>query len=86
MTKVMLDEVATRLNFTYQLQDITPDGLWGEIVNGTWMGLMGQVVRGEKDIIINGFAILHDRYHAISFSAPYFTDSYSASLKVQSLP
>lgn len=82
----MLDEVAIRLNFTYQLQDLTPDGMWGEMVNGTWVGMMGQLVRGEKDVIINSFAILHDRYQAITFSAPYFTDSYSASLKVQSLP
>lgn len=86
LTKVMVDEVATRLNFTYQLQDITPDGSWGEMVNGTWMGMIGQVVRGEKDLIINSFAILHDRYQAISFSDPYFTDAYSASLRVKLLP
>ncbi|XP_071542922.1 uncharacterized protein [Panulirus ornatus] len=82
MAKVMLDEVASRLHFTYHLQEEPPDGYWGELVNGTWMGMAGQVVRHEKDLIIDGFAILLDRYHSLDLSVPYFTDSYSAALKM----
>ncbi|XP_063885855.1 uncharacterized protein LOC135114088 isoform X2 [Scylla paramamosain] len=82
MAKVILDEMASRLHFNYSLQKEPPDGYWGEVVNGTWMGMAGQLVRGEKDLIVDGFAILHDRYLALDLSVPYFTDSYSASLKV----
>ena len=82
LAKVMLDELAGRLHYNYNLQKEPPDGYWGEVVNGTWMGMAGQLVRGEKDLIVDGFAILHDRYLALDLSVPYFTDSYSAALKV----
>lgn len=82
LAKVMLDEVARHLHFTYHLQEAPPDEYWGELINGTWMGMAGQLVRGEKDLIIDGFAILLDRYHSLDLSFPYFTDSYSDALKV----
>lgn len=82
LAKLMLDELARHLHFTYHLQEEPPDGYWGELINDTWMGMAGQLVRGEKDLIIDGFAILLNRYHALDLSLPYFTDSYSAALKV----
>ncbi|XP_068239492.1 glutamate receptor-like [Palaemon carinicauda] len=78
----MLREIAERVNFTFSLQEIPPDGYWGELINGTWVGMLGQVVREEKDFIINGFAVVLDRYQAADFTIPYFTDSYSITLKV----
>ncbi|KAG7172770.1 Glutamate receptor ionotropic, delta-2-like 17 [Homarus americanus] len=80
--QAMLQEIASRLNFTYHLQEIPPDEYWGELINGTWVGMLGQVVRKEKDFIINGMAVVLDRYQAADFSVPYFSDSYSITLKV----
>ncbi|XP_069162127.1 glutamate receptor-like [Procambarus clarkii] len=78
----MLQETSLRLNFTYSLQEVPPDGHWAELINGMWTGLLGQVVRGQKDFIINGMAVVRDRYQAADFTVPYFSDSYSITLKV----
>ncbi|XP_069998206.1 glutamate receptor ionotropic, kainate glr-3-like [Penaeus vannamei] len=78
----MLGEIARRRNFTFHLQEIPPDGFWGELINGTWRGMLGQVVRGEKDFVINGMAVVLDRYRAADFTVPYFSDSYSITLQV----
>ncbi|XP_071527006.1 LOW QUALITY PROTEIN: glutamate receptor ionotropic, delta-2-like [Panulirus ornatus] len=82
MGEAMLQEISGRLNFSYHLQEIPPDGFWGELINGTWVGMLGQVVRREKDFLINGMAVLLDRYHATDFTVPYFSDSYSVTLQV----
>lgn len=78
----MLSELSGRLNFSYHLQDLPPDGYWGELINGSWVGMLGQVVRQEKDFLINGMALVLDRYRATDFSVPYFSDSYSIRLQV----
>ena len=78
----MLREMSDRLNFSYHLQDQPPDGFWGELINGSWVGMLGQVVRQEKDFLINGMALVLDRYSAADFSVPYFSDSYSITLQV----
>ncbi|XP_063609032.1 glutamate receptor ionotropic, delta-2-like [Penaeus indicus] len=86
LCKNMLSEIAEQLNFTYQLQEVPPDEYWGDLVNGTWVGMAGQVVYAEKDLLINGFGILIDRYHAMDFSVPYTSDSYKATLKIPPPP
>ncbi|ROT76759.1 Variant Ionotropic Glutamate Receptor [Penaeus vannamei] len=84
--KKMLDEIAEQLNFTYELQVEPPDGYWGDLVNGTWHGMAGQVVYGQKDLLINGFGILLDRYHAMDLSVPHTFDSYKVAMKLPPPP
>ncbi|KAK8395448.1 hypothetical protein O3P69_006241 [Scylla paramamosain] len=59
--ETMLREISQRLNFSYHLQELPPDGFWGELINGSWVGMLGQVVRQEKDFLINGMALVLDR-------------------------
>ncbi|KAK4311988.1 hypothetical protein Pmani_016542 [Petrolisthes manimaculis] len=80
--EAMLSEISHRRNFTYHLQDLPPDEYWGELINNTWVGMLGQVVRGEKDFVINGMALVRDRYLATDFTLPYFSDSYSITLQI----
>ncbi|KAK3877608.1 hypothetical protein Pcinc_017686 [Petrolisthes cinctipes] len=44
--------------------------------------MLGQVVRGEKDFVINGMALVRDRYLATDFTITYFSDSYSITLQI----
>ncbi|KAK3895763.1 hypothetical protein Pcinc_000686 [Petrolisthes cinctipes] len=78
----MMDEIAGRLNLTYTVQSEPPDGQWAELVNGSWTGMTGQLVRMEKDTVINTFALLYDRLSVMDFSVTFSTDSYSAVLRV----
>ncbi|XP_076060173.1 glutamate receptor ionotropic, delta-1-like [Oratosquilla oratoria] len=82
MGPTMLDEMARRLHFSYELFELSVDGFWGELVNGTWRGMIGELVRKEKDFVINGFVLVLDRSQAVDFSFPYITDSYTFVIKV----
>lgn len=79
---MMMDEIAWRHNLTYTVQDITPDEQWAELVNGTWTGMAGQLVRREKDMVINTFGLLYERLSAVDLSVICSTYSYSAVLRV----
>lgn len=47
---------------------------WGEIENGTWVGLLGEVYKGNKDLAINYFTITYERSRYFDFSVSYHTE------------
>lgn len=47
---------------------------WGEIENGTWVGLLGEVYRGRKDLAINYFTITYERAQYFDYSISYHTE------------
>ncbi|KAG7161542.1 Glutamate receptor ionotropic, kainate 3-like 3 [Homarus americanus] len=70
----VLDVLAYKLNFCYELVPIGPGG-WGTILaNGTWTGLMGMCHRGEVDIALGPLAINEERAAAVDMSVPLFYD------------
>ncbi|KAG7168405.1 Glutamate receptor ionotropic, delta-1-like 1, partial [Homarus americanus] len=79
---IILTEIGSIMNFTYTVQYNPPDYHWGDFINGTWMGMAGQLVRREKDLIINTFSVLYERMAVMDFSVVIFSDSFSAVLKM----
>lgn len=49
----ILDALAAKLNFSYTLTPQPPDLNWGMIVNGSWVGVLGMIARGEKNFTVN---------------------------------
>ncbi|KAK7068944.1 hypothetical protein SK128_006016 [Halocaridina rubra] len=74
MSKV-LEVLSSSLNFTYkQLRPL--DGSWGSMAaNGTWSGMVGQVVRKEADLGLGPFAITQKRFRAIDLTIPIQYDT-----------
>lgn len=44
----MLQEIGSRLNFTYTVYEMPEDQWWGDFSNGSWRGMIGELWRGEK--------------------------------------
>nr|XP_053646462.1 glutamate receptor ionotropic, kainate 5-like [Cherax quadricarinatus] len=78
----MLNEISRRLNFSVTYYPEPEDQLWGEMVNGSWVGMVGQIWRRERDLCVNVMSIVEDRYQAVDFSVPYFSDSYSFIISI----
>ncbi|XP_055956921.1 glutamate receptor ionotropic, kainate glr-3-like, partial [Patella vulgata] len=55
------------------------DGQWGVVANGSWTGLVGQVLRREVDLVVAPLVITSERLKVMDFSFPFFHD-YSAVL------
>ncbi|TRY78760.1 hypothetical protein TCAL_09460 [Tigriopus californicus] len=58
-----------------------PDGKWGGITkNGSWNGMIGQLVRGEADMAMSEFTINEDRQKVVDYSIPLMDDSVHFSI------
>ncbi|XP_063872982.1 glutamate receptor ionotropic, NMDA 3A-like [Scylla paramamosain] len=64
-----------------------PDLKWGVIENGSWVGVLGMIARGEKNFTINSFSLTDDRTQVFDASTCIQIDPYSAFLpSPQQLP
>lgn len=57
----ILDTLASVLNFSYTMTEKSDDLKWGILENGSWVGVLGMVHRGEKNFTVQGFTQTYDR-------------------------
>ncbi|XP_064103678.1 probable glutamate receptor isoform X2 [Macrobrachium nipponense] len=73
----VLEILSTTLNFTYK-QVVPPDVSWGvRSPNGTWSGMVRQVLEKEVDMALGPFQVIESRNQVIDFSTPFFFDTLS---------
>ncbi|XP_063860655.1 probable glutamate receptor [Scylla paramamosain] len=64
----LLAVLAHTLNFTCRVVS-PPDAVWGsQLPNGSWTGMIGQVVRQEADLAPGPFGMIYSRTKAVDFS------------------
>nr|QHN69186.1 ionotropic receptor 4 [Sirex nitobei]QHN69198.1 ionotropic receptor 17 [Sirex nitobei] len=67
-----IQKLSEDMNFDYELV-IPPDGTFGiKLPNEKWTGLVGDLVRGETDIVVAALTMTSEREEIIDFVAPYF--------------
>lgn len=66
----LLSQVEDDLQFTSDIY-IVEDSAYGATVNGSWVGLVGDVVRGKADLIAAAPAISERRSKVVSFTDPF---------------
>ncbi|XP_064088290.1 glutamate receptor-like [Macrobrachium nipponense] len=81
INKRMLDVIAARLNFSYIPTQGIKDLKWGENINGTWDGFLGEIWNGTKDLTINGFSITYDRARDFDFTQPFSHEGYGFAIR-----
>ncbi|MPC46645.1 Glutamate receptor ionotropic, delta-1 [Portunus trituberculatus] len=70
----LLNILADKLNFTYQLVE-AEDGQWGEVMPNGWVtGMIGVVARREADMAVNEITVTGKREGVVDFSTPYFVE------------
>ncbi|XP_077997159.1 glutamate receptor 2-like [Glandiceps talaboti] len=66
-----IKELAKRMNFNYELH-LVADGKYGvRADNGSWNGMVRELIHDEADICLAGLTISSVREEVIDFSAPY---------------
>ncbi|KAK4323264.1 hypothetical protein Pmani_006045 [Petrolisthes manimaculis] len=78
----ILAAMSSWLNFTYSyVTPITPV-VWGERGDdGSYDGMLGQVQRGECDLVANYFTITHQRAQDFDYSISYFAEGFGVMLR-----
>lgn len=66
----LLDMIAESKNFTYSLYAVDT---YGNFKNGTWNGIMAELINRRADIGLGGMTITHEREQYVDFTKPYLT-------------
>ncbi|XP_059056602.1 ionotropic receptor 25a [Achroia grisella] len=68
----LIAKLSETMNFEYEI--VTPrGGTFGmKLSNGSWDGIIGDLVRGETDIAVAALTMTAEREEVIDFVAPYF--------------
>nr|QEI46862.1 ionotropic receptor 8a [Galleria mellonella] len=68
----LIAKLSETMNFEYEI--VTPkSGTFGmKLPNGSWDGIVGDLVRGETDLAVAALTMTAEREEVIDFVAPYF--------------
>lgn len=68
----LLNKLAKKLQFKYQIQEVA-DGQYGKIVNGSWNGMVKELLDRKADLAIVDLTINKERQSAVDFTHPFMT-------------
>lgn len=68
--------IAAKLNFSYDVQKETQDQNWGALENGTWTGMLGDLVYNDKHLVINLFLVNYERWRDFDTTYPYHAEGF----------
>uniref|UniRef100_A0A673WQN4 Glutamate receptor n=1 Tax=Salmo trutta TaxID=8032 RepID=A0A673WQN4_SALTR len=78
----MLKELADVLKFKYRI-NLVGDGVYGVSgTNGTWTGMVGELISRKADLAVAGLTITAEREKVIDFSKPFMTLGISIMYRV----
>ncbi|CAG2162128.1 unnamed protein product [Oppiella nova] len=66
----LLQKFADDLKFTYELNRVE-DGAWGVLINGSWNGLIADLLNHRADIVVTSIKINSDRQKYVDFTVPF---------------
>ncbi|CAL1534208.1 unnamed protein product, partial [Lymnaea stagnalis] len=67
----VLEEIASRVGFSYTLRECDEGG-YGVLDGGEWNGCIGNIVRGEADVILGAMTVTAERDTVVDFTLPYY--------------
>lgn len=71
----LLEELAKRMKFDYEIVPSNRNAYGAKQPNGTWTGIVGDLISGEIDISVATLTMTTEREEVIDFVAPYFDQS-----------
>lgn len=77
----LISELAKLLHFKYEFR-LVKDGAYGRPdKNGTWNGMIGELIRGEADLAVVDLTITSKRETAVDFTHPFMNTGISILFK-----
>lgn len=72
----LLERLSTDLHFDVELY-LTGDSKYGSKDNGTWNGLVGDLMRNRAHMAVGAMSVTKERSEVIEFTHPYFFSGFS---------
>ena len=69
----LISRIAEKLDFAFAVV-VAPRGMYGkkESSSGEWDGVIGDLARGETDLVVADLTMTSEREEVIDFVSPYF--------------
>uniref|UniRef100_A0A0N4ZET6 PBPe domain-containing protein n=1 Tax=Parastrongyloides trichosuri TaxID=131310 RepID=A0A0N4ZET6_PARTI len=79
----LLHQLSKDLGFTYTIH-VVKDRKYGSDIykNGTWDGIVGEILRGEADMAVSPFTVNFQRAQALDFTKPFLSLGISILYKI----
>ncbi|CAF0986150.1 unnamed protein product, partial [Brachionus calyciflorus] len=77
----ILDEIANKMNFRYEIYKAA-DNQYGNEENGTWNGMIKELMDKKADLAISAFTINYKRQQMVDFTKPFLSLGISILYKV----
>lgn len=68
----LLNKLAKKLHFNYIIKEVA-DGQYGKIQNGSWTGMVRELLDWQADLAIVDLTITKERQSAVDFTHPFMT-------------
>ncbi|KAG6459952.1 ionotropic receptor 25a isoform X2 [Manduca sexta] len=68
----LIEKLSEAMNFEYEIVTPKVGGFGKKLPNGTWDGVVGDLMVGETDIAVGALTMTAEREEVIDFVAPYF--------------
>ncbi|KAJ8871610.1 hypothetical protein PR048_027937 [Dryococelus australis] len=80
----ILNSISDQLNFSVIFNPIPPNNIrWGQqLRNGTWTGILGNVINGKADIAFAGMMLNTERLLFLKNTYPFFKDTISWAVPI----
>ena len=72
----ILNHLASELEFDFLLY-FHNDSNFGHLKNGSWTGMIGDVVNGAADIMAGAISVTSDRMKGVAFTEPFYYSSFN---------
>ncbi|XP_021000130.2 glutamate receptor ionotropic, kainate 2 [Parasteatoda tepidariorum] len=79
--KDLLDKLASKHHFQYTIREVVDGNHGKRLDNGSWNGMIGELLRKEADIAIADLSITYEREEAVDFTMPWMTLGISILFK-----
>uniref|UniRef100_A0A5K3F9E2 Glutamate receptor n=1 Tax=Mesocestoides corti TaxID=53468 RepID=A0A5K3F9E2_MESCO len=66
----LVKKLSEMIKFKYRMKAVS-DGQFGSFVNGSWDGMVGELLRKEADIVVAPLTITSDRERVVDFTTPF---------------
>ncbi|XP_071786751.1 glutamate receptor 4-like [Asterias amurensis] len=76
----LLEEIVKKTPFKYKI-NLVHDKAYGIPINGTWNGMVGELVDGKADLAVAPLTITSDRERVIDFTKPFMSLGISIMIK-----
>uniref|UniRef100_A0A915DWI9 Uncharacterized protein n=1 Tax=Ditylenchus dipsaci TaxID=166011 RepID=A0A915DWI9_9BILA len=78
----LLEELSNDLGFTYSIHVVRDNKYGGDTGNGSWDGMIGEIMRGEADMVVAPLTANFRRAEVVDFTKPFLSLGISIIFKI----